>query len=138
MPLNGREISSVESKESEAPPKKFGANAKEKKECSRFVMSFFNTMKIFQLVCLICVITPSLSITRRGSSFDPPSRRWEHPYNPPRLFDVRQVLVGAGTKEEETIQHVKEVQQVNRKKSKIFKKSLHDVDELVYLAFHPF
>ena len=51
---------------------------------------------------------------------------------------MRQVLVGAGTKEEETIQHVKEVQQVNRKKSKMFEKSLHDVDELVYLAFHPF
>ena len=93
-------------------------------------------MKYLELVCLICVIIPSLS--RRGSSFNPPSRRWEHPYNPPRLFDVRQVLVGAGTKEEETIQHVKEVQQVNRKKSKIFEKSLHDVDELVYLAFHPF
>ena len=118
-PIN---FSSVESKESEAPPTKIGANAKEKKECSRFVMSFFNTMKYFQLVWL--------SITRRDSSF--------HPYNPPRLFDVRQVLVGAGTEKEETIQQVKELEQVNWKKFKFFQKSLHDVDELVYLAFHPF
>ena len=84
-------------------------------------------MKYFQLVCLFWVIIPSLSITRRG-----------HPYNPPRLFDVRQVLVGAGTEKEETIQQVKELEQVNWKKFKFLQKSLHDVDELVYLAFHPF
>ena len=110
-------------------------------------------MKSSVLLAVTLLLTgpTSLATARRGPPMNPQqrsggsSRGWgEEPYSPPRFFDVRQVLVG--TKDTEQVKDVNRISN-NRKKTtgisgkpKAFMrtKDVHDVDELVYLSFHPF